>query len=318
MSRAAVGLIALGFALAGPLAATARADIPPMSRAEIIARAESGVGTQYTWGRESWAPNAGGAGPDCSGYVLKAWEVPRSLLYQEEDPANAAISPRYTSYSFYHNQGPWTSLPDRSVLQEGDILVYNDGSSGHVMLYASGDGYGQPVVYEAPGTGYLVRRVSRYVGSAYRPKRRNSLTGSTVLLDNPTAKSTGGDDLGGNWKRSTSNAGYYGADYQVQAGSGTAAWARWTPRIPASGEYDVYLRWTSGWNRASNAKVTINTPSGQKVRYVDQRSNGGIWYFMGRFYLNAGYSTGSGSVAVHATGANGYVVADGARFLPVP
>ncbi len=57
-----------------------------MTRAEIIARAESGLGTNYTWGGESWTPDTGsGAGPDCSGYGLKCWEVPKTLLYQEEN-----------------------------------------------------------------------------------------------------------------------------------------------------------------------------------------------------------------------------------------
>ena len=63
----------------------AQAAIPSMTRAEIIARAESGLGAIYGWGRESWVPNAGGGtGPDCSGFTLKCWETPRTLLYQED------------------------------------------------------------------------------------------------------------------------------------------------------------------------------------------------------------------------------------------
>jgi hypothetical protein len=142
------------------------------------------------------------------------------------------------------------------------------------------------------------------------------VVGSTILLDNPTAKSTGGSDVGGNWTRSTSVVGFMGDGYQVQGGGPAIAWARWTPRLPASGYYDVYLRWSAHWNRASNAKVTINRPAGQQIRYVDQRTNHNTWVSLGRHYMNAGYSTGAGSVAVHATGANGYVVADGAMFVP--
>ncbi len=40
-------------ALLRPAVSAAQAAIPTMTRAEIIARAESGIGTQYTWGRES-------------------------------------------------------------------------------------------------------------------------------------------------------------------------------------------------------------------------------------------------------------------------
>jgi hypothetical protein len=296
--------------------APAEAAIPMMSRPEIIARADSAVGTSYTWARESWTPNSTSVGPDCSGFVLKCWEAPRTLQYQEEDGENTTINPRYTSYEFYQCLGPWSALSSRSSMAQGDAFAYNDGSAGHVMLYGGGDAYGYPIIYEAPYPGATVRRASRYVGSEYKPIRRNSLSGDNILLDNPTAKSTGGTDVGGTWTRSTSNAGFYGTDYQVQAATGSAAWARWTPRLPTSGYYNIYLRWTSGTNRASNAKVTINLPTVQLVKYVDQRSSGGTWVLMGRYYIGAGYSTGNGSIAIHATGANGYVVADAALFTP--
>ena len=141
-------------ALLSPAVSAAQAAIPTVTRAEIIARAESGIGTQYTWGRESWTPNAGGGtGPDCSGFVLKCWEVPRTMLYQEEDGENTTISPRYTTYEFFNCIGPWTALADRSLLKEGDALVKNDGSSGHVVLYAGGDAWNSPIIYEAPRGG---------------------------------------------------------------------------------------------------------------------------------------------------------------------
>ena len=192
----------------------------------------------------------------------------------------------------------------------------NNGTSGHVVIYAGGDAWNSPIIYEAPGTGLSVRRVSRYLGSEYQPRRRESLATSEIVLDNPTAKSTGGGDLCGNWTRSTSTSGYYGDDYQVRAATTTTSWARWTPRLPYSGYYNVYLRWTSHSNRASAALVHINTPSGQYDRYVNQRLNGGAWFSLGRYYFGAGYSTGAGSISIFATGANGYVVADAVKFVP--
>ena len=316
--------LAVGVALAcaaagmllGPTTSTAMAGIPSITRAEIIARAESGIGASYMWGRESWTPNLGsGAGPDCSGYALKCWEVPRALLYQEEDGENSSIYPRYSSYEFFNCLGPWSALSDRSLLREGDLLVKNNGTSGHVVIYAGGDAWNSPIIYEAPGTGLSVRRVSRYLGSEYQPRRRDSLV-SGIILDNPTAKSVGGDDLGGNWTRSISTAGFHGDDYQVRAATTGDSWARWTPRFPSSGYYNVYLRWTSASNRASAALLHVNTATGQYDRYVNQRLNGGTWYSLGRYYFNAGYSTGSGSLSIFATGANGYVVADAVKFVP--
>ena len=315
----ATALAALGLVF-NPAVPAAQAAIPTMTRSEIIARAESALGLTYSWGKESWIPNAGsGSGTDCSGLTLKCWEVPRAMLYQEEDGLNASISPRYTSYEFYNCLGPWFALSSRSLLREGDILVHNNGGSGHVVIYAGGDAWNSPIIYEAPGFGLTLRRTSRYLGSEYLPRRRSSIMETSgIILDNPTAKSVGGSDLGGNWTRSTSNAGFYGDDYQTGAATTATAWARWTPRFSTTGYYDVYLRWTSGSNRASSAKVTINTAGGQYTKYVDQRVNGGTWYSLGRYRFNAGYATGAGSLTIWATGANGYVVADGAMWVPVP
>lgn len=302
--------------LLGP-AAPAAAAIPTLARAEIIARAESGLGANYTWGRESWIPDSPGCkGPDCSGYALKCWEVPRTLLYQEEQGENATFAPRYTSYSFYNCEGPWSALSSRSLLMEGDVLAKNDGTSGHVVIYAKGDAWNSPVIYEAPGTGMTVRRVSRYLGSEYKPLRRQYIVDSPIILDNPSAKSIGGTDVGGNWARSMSVAGYRGDNYQVHAPTTDTAWARWTPRFPSTGPYDIYMRWTSGSDRASGALVTVNTPTGQYKRIVNQRINGSTWFSLGRYSFAAGYSPSNGGLTLYATGADGWVVADAVMFVP--
>ena len=326
MKRAALFTGSLGAIFAGlvlllnPVIPAAQAAIPTLTRSEIISRADTAIGLAYTWGKESWVPNAGsGAGTDCSGLVLKCWEVPRTMLYQEEDGVNATIYPRYTSYEFYKCLAPCYALSSRSSLREGDILAYNDGDSGHVVIYAGGDAWNSPIIYEAPGTGLNIRRISRYLGSEFLPRRRNSLLDTTsVILDNPTAKSTGGSDLGGNWTRSTNVSGYYGDNYQVRAATTATSWARWTPRLPAGGEYLVYMRWTAASDRATNAMVHINTATGQYTRYVNQRIYGNVWYGLGLYDFNAGYATGAGSVSIFATGANGYVVADAVKFVPVP
>jgi hypothetical protein len=321
LATLSAGLAALmvGFGLFfGPAVQSAEARATTTTRAEIIARAESAIGLTYAWGRESWTPNAGsGIGTDCSGLVLKCWQMPRTMLYQEEDPDNATISPRYSSYEFYNCLGPCYSLLDRSYLKAGDILAYNDGDSGHVVIYAGGDPWNYPIIYESPGSGQTIRRTSRYLGSQFLPRRRYSLLETTsIILDNPTAKSIGGSDLDGNWTRSTNVDGYYGANYQVRAATTTTAWARWTPRFPSAGYYNVYMRWTSASDRASAARVCIKAAGGQTTRYVNQRVNGSTWVLLGRYYFDAGYSTTTGCVVIYATGANGYVVADAVKFVP--
>jgi hypothetical protein len=202
------------------------------------------------------------------------------------------------------------------LLAQGDILVKNNGSSGHVTIYAGGDAWNSPIIYEAPGTGLKIRRISRYLGSEYKPIRRESLSGYDIVLDNPTAKSVGGSGVAGNWTRSTNVSGYLGDDYQVRAATSSTAWARWTPRLPSTGSYQIYLRWTAATDRASTVLVTVNTPAGQYQRFVNQRINGSRWFSLGTYSFKAGYSPASGSITMYATGADGWVIADGAMFVP--
>ena len=265
-----------------------------MTRSEIVARAESALGLTYTWGKESWVPNAGsGSGTDCSGLILKCWEVPRTMLYQEEDGRERLDLP--SLHQLRVLQLPRTVVraePAAPCSQEGDILAYNNGAAGHVVIYAGGDAWNSPIVYEAPGTGQKLRRASRYFGSEYLPRRRSSLTRD----DHDHPRQPHGQERRRQRPRTATgpappaSPGYYGDDYQTQAGTTATAWARWTPRFATSGYYNVYMRWTSGTNRASAAKVTVNTAIGQYTVYVNQRSGGGTWYLLGRYYFTRGIS----------------------------
>ena len=115
-----------------------------------------------------------------------------------------------------------------------------------MTIYAGGDAWNSPIIYEAPGTGLQIRRISRYLGSEYKPIRRESLSTYDIVLDNPTAKSVGGSGRGGQLDPLHECGGYFGDDYQVHAATTASAWARWTPRFPSTGNYEIYLRWTAG------------------------------------------------------------------------
>ena len=102
----------------------------------------------------------------------------------------------------------------------------------------------------------------------------------------------------------------------MRAATTATSWARWTPRLPSSGYYNVYMRWTSASNRASAAMVHINTPRRSNTHATSTSdSTGERWYSLGRYYFSAGYTTGAGSVSLFATGADGYVVADAVMFV---
>lgn len=103
--------------------------------------------------------------------------------------------------------------------------------------------------------------------------------GTTVTVDNVDA---GWSITTGAWSTG-SGSGMYGADYRFADTVATTATAScaWTPNLPSSGSYDVYIWYRQGTNRANNAPFTINYQGGSSTVYVDQSTNGGSWYKIG-------------------------------------
>ncbi|OGL83685.1 hypothetical protein A3B36_01080 [Candidatus Uhrbacteria bacterium RIFCSPLOWO2_01_FULL_55_36] len=115
-----------------------------------------------------------------------------------------------------------------------------------------------------------------------------------------------------------------GMDVRFTADGDGSQIATWTPAIPATGPYAVYVSWTTHSNRATNAPYTINHaggPSGFTVNQellADQATAGGSgqwsdWYLAGTFTFNAG----SSHTIVLNNNADEYVIADAVRLVSV-
>ncbi len=109
---------------------------------------------------------------------------------------------------------------------------------------------------------------------------------------------------------SSSVGGFIGTNYRA-APAGSTATATWTPTLPQSGTYDVYVRYTSHPLRATNATYVINRDGGTSTVVIDQTQNGGEWVLLGSFVLTNGLA----SVTLNTEGANQFVVADAVRFV---
>jgi hyaluronate lyase len=116
------------------------------------------------------------------------------------------------------------------------------------------------------------------------------------------------------WTTSTYDAGFLGANYfhDGNAGKGTK-FVTYSPALTTAGQYQVYARWTQNNNRASNARYDVTTATGTTTVYQNQKTNGGVWVLLGTFDL----TTTGASVTVRNNGTDGYVVADGSRFVKV-
>jgi len=118
-----------------------------------------------------------------------------------------------------------------------------------------------------------------------------------------------GADFVGIWESSSITDGYYGNGYRFHTtGSGTNS-ATWEIDITTAGSYEIYARWTSGSNRASDAPYRLYYAGTSTTIDVNQRNNGGEWYSLGTYNFNVGaYGV------VLSDNANGVVVADAIKI----
>src|SRR5207249_933372 len=86
-----------------------------------------------------------------------------------------------------------------------------------------------------------------------------------------------------------------------------------TPNLPTSGLYQVYIRWTANANRATNAPIDIISPAGTNTVLVNQTQGGGQWVLLATTNFAAG---NTGKVRIRNGGTSGYVIADAVEFLP--
>lgn len=137
-----------------------------------------------------------------------------------------------------------------------------------------------------------------------------AVPGAEITMDNTD---TTGVTITGSWTASTFTTGFHGANYlhDDNTAKGTKS-VRFTPTIPVSGDYDVFARWTSETNRASNVPIDIVSSAGTTTVSIDQRANGAQWVPLGVHHFNAGTA---GSVLIRTTGTNGFVIADAVGFV---
>ncbi|HEY1295101.1 MAG TPA: hypothetical protein VGJ60_18645 [Chloroflexota bacterium] len=115
----------------------------------------------------------------------------------------------------------------------------------------------------------------------------------------------------GVWATTAVTSGFVGHGYHFRvAGNGTGT-VTWPFKGPA-GAYEVFARWTSGPNRASNATYVVTGADGPASAKVDQRTGGAAWQSLGTF----NFSSGAGQSVVLSDNADGVVVADAIRWLP--
>ncbi len=134
-----------------------------------------------------------------------------------------------------------------------------------------------------------------------------------VLADNPSVIDNGGTgfSVAGTWS-STTGSDALGGGYLYRAAGTGANSATWAPSSLPSGGYNVYARWVSNTDRATNATYQVSHLGGVTSVVVNQKQRSGQWVFLGSFTL----ISGAGHKVTLTDSADGVVVADAVKFLP--
>lgn len=224
--------------------------------------------------------------------------------FQHRSTANAAAATPYTASS--------VALPLWvKITRVGDVFT----------AYRSANG----TTWTNIGSQTIAMAENAYIGLALAgvsTTQRNVATADNVnepfevVVDNLDA----GAVFTGTWNTGTptgnGNGPAYNGNFRASlAGLGSAVY---TPDLPESGNYDVYIWYTYGDNRPVNAPLVVNHAGGATNLSVSQRFKTDGWVMLGTFNFNSGTS---GNLTFNTAGAVDYlgtprgVIADAVRFV---
>ncbi len=191
----------------------------------------------------------------------------------------------------------------RSTTQ-GDANPTLIGSVSNALTFTDG-------TVENGGLYYYTIVAANSVGQSPRSLEVGALISGEVgaIVDDVDASCT----FTGAWTTSTFVAGSYGGSYHVGV-VGDGKHATYKPTLPATGRYEVFMRWPAGTDRATNAPVDVFSSDTNLLSTVtvNQRNNNNAWVSLGIFDFSAGTS---GGVTLRNDGADGTVIADAARWV---
>jgi ribulose 1,5-bisphosphate synthetase/thiazole synthase len=113
-------------------------------------------------------------------------------------------------------------------------------------------------------------------------------------------------------------AGFVGEGYRHDGNAEKGAMsARFSPTLPAAGQYQIALSYSANGNRASNVPVTIHHAKGETKVLVNQKiaaKGEAPFHVVGTFEFVAGQD---GWVEIGNAGTDGHVIVDAVQWLPV-
>ncbi|RKZ34916.1 hypothetical protein DRQ33_01110 [bacterium] len=134
--------------------------------------------------------------------------------------------------------------------------------------------------------------------------------GSGIIVDDGDPEF----NTGGTWNvGSYPDSGWYSDYLWANALDTVDDWATWTPYIPDSGVYDVYMWWMPAANRCDSVFVRIMGAYNDSM-FVSQSTGITEWHYLGRFLFHSGSSGYVGLSDRSATDGD-VIIADAVRWI---
>lgn len=108
----------------------------------------------------------------------------------------------------------------------------------------------------------------------------------------------------------------YGTYRKIKTSKEGMGYANWTPEIPESGDYAVYISYHSYENSATDAHYTVYHTGGATEFLVNQKMGGSTWIYLGTFNFKKGTNPSIGRVELSnkSKSNNDIITADAVRF----
>ena len=285
-----------------------------------------------------WTPTVTGTGDYEGSNVWKSNQNTADIIVDNEDGGYSNVGDwqyRTNSVGFYNISWLWHAkngvAPDATVV---DDLDSGASSVGSWSFPSNGD----PYQFSAAGTGadvftwslgltgskeyeIFANWVEHHNRATDAPYTINHVSGSSVKEVNQKIN-------GGEWRKIgtetldsnstitlSDDANQYVIADQVMVvpTDSIGNYSEWAPSFSAAGTYEVYAWWVDHSNRATDAPYIIYHDNGETTVHVNQKNNGGQWNLLGTF----DFTPGQGHMVRLTDQANGYVVADAIKFVPI-
>ena len=249
----------------------------------------------------------------------------------EDHPPDVWDAIRTNNIGVFANAPVIANVSDADVTSSSATITWTtDQSSDSVVEYGVDASYGSAVTNSTPIYYHtvVVNGLSPSLTYHYRVKSKNSnnQTGYSAdyvfTTDAVTVPEIIVDDgnvaYSGSWSVGV-YSGYYGTEYRsASTAAGGTSTATFRPSINMAGNYDVYVWYSAGANRANNAPYTLAHSWGSLTVNVNQTINGSQWYLIAPAHNFAAGTSGYVQLS-NNTGASGSVViADAVRFAYIP